>query len=212
MINIFQKKFRYSYFYVTIIIAALNAAVFFLTSLIPDYKFILGLNPYLFLQKRMYWQIFTYMFVHSGFKHLILNMFGLVMFGLYVEKSIGSKEFLLYYVLCGLLSGILTLFFYVLQGNAYVNLIGASGAVFAVLFAFAVIFPKVRVLIFGIIPVPGPVVVLIYSIIELSSQVFGFEKGIAHMAHLFGFGVAWVYFIVRFGVNPIRIWIDAFRH
>ena len=89
---------------------------------------------------------------------------------------------------------------------------GASGAVYSILFAFAVIFPTVRVFIFGIIPVPGPVMVLIYAVVELGSQMLGLNGGVAHMTHLFGFAAAWAYFLIRIGVNPIKVWKNVFRH
>ncbi|MBR0155198.1 MAG: rhomboid family intramembrane serine protease [Treponema sp.] len=211
MTNILQKRFRYTFFNATIIIAAINVFVFFLTKLFPDLYFVLGLNPYAFINSKMYWQILTCVFVHGSFRHLAFNMFGLVMFGINVERSVGSKEFLLYYLLCGILTSLFSVFFYIFKGQYYVLLVGASGAIFSILFAFAVIFPTVRVFIFGLIPVPGPVLVLIYTIVELTSQYFGFDTGVAHVTHLLGFAFAWLYFIVRFGVNPVKIWINAFR-
>lgn len=211
MMNILQRKFRYTYFNATLILTALNIAVFIITKLFPDLYYILGLNPLAVMQSKMYWQLLTCMFVHSTPRHLLFNMFGLLMFGINIERSVGSKEFLLYYLLCGILTSLFSMFYYYITGNYYVLMVGASGAIYAILFAFAVIFPTVRVFIFGLIPVPGPVLVIIYTIVELSSQYFGFQTGVAHVAHLLGFAFAWLYFMVRFGVNPVKVWINAFR-
>lgn len=212
MINFLHKKFRYNYFYATIIITLINILVFILTSIQPVYKYYLALNPSAVIDSHMYWQLITCIFVHGNLQHLFFNMFGFVMFGLYVEKSIGSKEFLLYFFVCGIISNALSLLIYVITGYWNVFLMGASGVLFSILFAFAVIFPTVRVFIFGIIPVPAPVLVLIYTAIEIFDQVFGIDSNVAHMTHLFGFLGAWLYFVIRFGVNPIKIWKDSLKH
>jgi len=137
-------------------------------------------------------------------------MLGLLIFGTSVEKAIGSKEFLLFYLLCGLLSGLLSFVIYFFTGAYGVLLMGASGAIYSVLFAYAVCYPNSRVFIWGIIPVRSPILVLIYTIIEIVSQVVSYSN-IAHMTHLLGFFVAWLYFIIRMGINPIKIWKNVLK-
>lgn len=212
MTNPLNKRFRYNFCNATLIIVAFNILFFILTSLVPNARLYLSMNPTLVLSYRMYWQVVTCMFVHANLKHILLNMFGIIMFGINVERSIGSKEFTLFYFACGILANLFSLLIYVLTGQQNVFLMGASGALFSILFAFAVIFPTVRVFIFGIIPVPGPILILLYTIIEIGAQFFGLDTGVAHMTHLFGFAAAWVYFVVRLGVNPITVWKNAFRH
>lgn len=92
-----------------------------------------------------------------------------------------------------------------------VFLLGASGAVYAVLFAYAVFFPRSVIFIWGIVPVPAPVLVFIYALIELGSQFFGSGSNVAHMTHLFGFLAAWFYFVLRMGIHPIKIWKDTYK-
>ncbi|MCR5613960.1 rhomboid family intramembrane serine protease [Treponema sp.] len=212
MTNLLRKRFRYKFFNATIILTAINVLIYILTKLSPNLRYILAMNPQTVLYHHMYWQLVTSMFVHANLQHLFFNMFGLLMFGINVEKSMGSKEFLLFYFVCGILSTALSLGCYVLTSQYHIFLMGASGALFSVLFAFAVIFPTVRVFIFGVIPVPGPILIVIYTIIELGSQFLGIGGNIAHMTHLFGFAAAWAYFLVRIGVNPITVWKNVFRH
>ena len=153
----------------------------------------------------MYWQFVTYMFVHSDWSHLFSNMLGLLIFGITVERSVGSKEFLLFYFLTGILCGVFSFFFHYVTGGYYVFLMGASGVVYAILLLFAVIFPRSTIYIWGIIPLKAPVLVVVYTIFELFSQFSG-KTNIAHYTHLAGFLFAWLYCLIRMGVNPWKVW------
>lgn len=211
MNNPLKKRFRYTYFNATFYIIAINIIFFLATFALPKLKLYLSLNPLLVVNHKMYWQILTSMFMHNDLSHILLNMLGLLFFGLHVEKSMGSKEFILYYLLCGLLANVFSLFFYIFTNQPYVFLLGASGALFSVLFAFSVIFPTVKVFIFGIVPVPGPILILIYTIIEIGSLLFSVNSNVGHMTHLSGFAIAWLYFIIRLGIDPIKAWKNTFR-
>ncbi|MCR5046360.1 MAG: rhomboid family intramembrane serine protease [Treponema sp.] len=213
MQNILHKKFSYSFNYATLIIAIVNVIAFVLTGSgrNMNFQYLFGLQPILCLRGHYYWQLFTYMFMHGSWSHLISNMIGLIFFGIYVEKSLGSKEFLLFYILCGIICGAASLGIYVLNQYWQIVLVGASGAVYAVLLIFAVIFPRSTVFIFGLIPVPAPLLVVIYAGIAIFDQVFGMRQGVAHLTHLSGFAAAWLYSVVRFGVNPIKVWKNALR-
>lgn len=215
-----RKPFRYTFFNATLYLIIINVIVFFLCSLgikvqIKGINFdlqrFLSANYIVMKLFKFYWQTFTYMFVHADITHLIFNMIGLLCFGYGVEKAIGSKEFLLFYLFCGLMDGIISILVYANTGRYMVWLMGASGAIYAVLFAYAVIFPRNKIFIWGIIPVPAPILVLAYAVIEFLSQA-GFRPGdnVAHLTHLAGFALAWLYLFVRMGVNPIRIWKNTF--
>ncbi len=206
--NIIRKPFRYSFFNATSIIIALNLIVFFLTMIFPRLQVYLGMS-YFGILLHYYWQPLTYLFVHSGWSHLLFNMLALFFFGISVERAVGSKEFLLFYFLCGILDGIISTVLYRLLGIT-VLLVGASGAVYALLFAYAVIFPRNVIYIWGIIPVAAPLLVFVYALIEITSQISG-GSGIAHLAHLAGFAVAWIYFFARMGIHPLKVWKDAWR-
>ena len=157
------------------------------------------------------WTLITYMFTHKDILHILFNMLGLFMFGSAVERRIGSKEFLLFYLLTGTLSGIFSYFSYYLTGTNVI-LVGASGAVYAVLFAYAVLYPYARILVFWFFPMRAPVLVALYTAIELFNQVFGVSGGIAHLTHLAGFGFAYLYFIIRLKIKPLDEWRRARRY
>ena len=213
MQNILHKKFSYSFNYATLIIVAVNVAAFILTGSgrNANFQYLFGLQPVLFTRAHYYWQLLTYMFMHGSWSHLLGNMIGLLFFGLYIERQLGSKEFLLFYLLCGILCGAASLAIYLAAGFYGVLLVGASGAVYAVLLLFAVIFPRSTVFIMGIVPAPAPILVAIYAGIAVFEQVFGMNQGVAHMTHLSGFAAAWIYCLTRYGVNPLKVWKDALR-
>lgn len=213
MQNILHKKFSYSFNYVTLIIVAVNVVAFILTGSgrNANFQYIFGLQPILFVKAHYYWQLLTYMFMHGSWSHLLGNMIGLLFFGLYIERQLGSKEFLLFYLLCGILCGAASLAIYLVADLHQILLVGASGAVYAVLLLFAVIFPRATVFIMGIVPAPAPLLVAIYAGIAVFEQVFGMNQGVAHMTHLSGFAAAWIYCLVRYGVNPIKVWKNALR-
>ena len=119
-----------------------------------------------------------------------------------VEQSIGSKEFLLFYFVCGTLAGIFSYFVYVNTGYYRIFLLGASGALFAVLLAYAVIFPDSTVFLFGIVPMSARMLILGYTVLEIVYQMTGYNAGVAHLTHLGGFAFAYLYFVIRFRVNP----------
>jgi len=203
--TILNRKFRYSYSNVALKLIIINAVVFFLTMMVPRLYGYLALVPSYIVYRSWYWQVFTYMFVHADFTHILFNMLGLFMFGTPVERRLGSKEFLLFYLLTGTLSGIFSLISYLLAGTNVI-LVGASGAVYAVLFAFAVLYPYARVFVFGIFPLRAPVLVILYTGIEMVNQVFGSTRGIAHLTHLAGFGFAFLYMMFRLRINPFDEW------
>lgn len=219
--NILRKPFNYSFFNATVILIIANVAIHFLLPVLGINKNVFGLSVAGFGYYHYYWQIFTYMFIHGDISHLFFNMLALLIFGINIEKTLGSKEFLLMYFLIGILSGLFSLGVYYGFGRFLmvngirpwtfgINLIGASGAIYGLLFAYAVLFPRSIIYIWGLIPVPAPLMVLGYAIIEFVSQFVG-SSNVAHMTHLAGFAFAWLYFVVRMGVHPLRIWKDAYR-
>ena len=209
-LNSLRKPFKYSYNSVSLIIIGLNIAVFLLTTSFPKLKYFLSLNVLYVTRANAYWQFFTYMFVHGDFSHILFNMLGILFFGVAVERALGSKEFTLLYFTSGILCGVISFLVYLITGANLIFLMGASGAIYALLLAYAVIFPKATIYIWGILPIPAPLLIAIYAGIELSSQLLSLRDGIAHMTHLAGFAVAWLYFIIRMGINPWRIWKAAY--
>ena len=149
-----------------------------------------------------------YRYIHLFFDLMMYHMVLSYIFARYYLFFLGI--FLLYYFVTGIFSGLLSFFLYYLTGNYRVFLLGASGAVYAVLFAYAVCYPRSMIYLWGILPVPAPILVLIYALIEVFSGFFS-TSNVAHFTHLFGFLVALLYFIIRMGVNPLKIWKDGYR-
>jgi len=207
---ILRRPFKYRYTHSTLFLIFLNFIVYGACYLFPKvYQYVHyygAMNVVLVERERMYWQFLTYMFVHQNISHVFFNMLGLLVFGLQIERAIGSTEFKLFYFVCGILSGFFSFLLYKFTGNYRTFLLGASGAIYAVLFAYAVFFPRSIIMIWGIIPVPSPVLVFIYAIIEIVSQLMGTGGNVAHMTHLFGFLAAWLYFVIRMGIHPVKIW------
>ena len=203
VLTVIRKPLRYSFFNATLYLIAANILFFALGYTFPLVKVYMALNPAAVLSGYL-WQIITYMFAHADISHLLINMLGLFIFGTAVERSMGSREFLLFYLLTGTLAGIASLGIYVATGSWYTMLLGASGAVYALLLAFAVLNPEARIFLYGILPVRAPVLVLGYAGIEIASQLFSFRSSVAHLTHLAGFFWSWLYFLVRFGINPAK--------
>ncbi len=171
-----------------------NVAVFLVTMSAPLLSRALAFVPAWILYRP--WTLFTYMFVHAGIWHLAFNMLGLFFFGPRLEARMGSRHFILLYFLSGLVGGLLSL------TTPNVAIVGASGAVFGVLYGFAHYWPHERIYIWGVLPVPARGMVIGLAVISIY---FGITGGgnIAHFAHLGGFAGGWGY-LRWFGVRKGR--------
>jgi len=205
-----RKPFKYTYKNAVLVIALINVAVFILTSLFRNLSTYLGLVPILVVEAQTYWQFFTYQFVHGDFFHLAFNMLALFFFGVPVERKIGTKEFILYYLLVGTIDGVLSFLVYAATGFYIISLVGASGAIFGVLLLYAVIYPNSVVYLWAVIPVPAPLLILGYAVIELIS-IFSVGDGVAHLTHFIGLLAGWVYIRIRFGIKPLKVWNSTGR-
>ncbi len=171
-------------------------------------------------------QLFTYMFMHAGFEHLFFNMFALWMFGCVVENVWGPKKFLFYYISCGIGAGLIQEAaqfgeFYMMASSQLPGFsigdtllvahnsaalldawttVGASGAIYAILLAFGMLFPEERIFIFPLpIPIKGKWFVAIYVVIELFSALATTNSSVAHFAHLGGMFFGWL--MIRYWRN-----------
>ena len=193
---------------------AINALMFLATWVAEtkgvDLKSILGLHLFL-AEEFKAWQIVSYMFMHGDLTHLFFNMFALFMFGRVLEQVWGAKRFLIFYIATGIGAGLvqeLVQYIYfqtslsmyegvslapgvVIPMAQYLNLwttVGASGAIYGILMAFAMTFPNERMFV---IPIPFPIkakyFVLIFGAIELLSGLSPrMGDNVAHFAHLGG--------------------------
>jgi membrane associated rhomboid family serine protease len=142
------------------------------------------------------WQLFSYMFLHGSFSHILFNMFALWMFGMQLEMIWGPKKFLTYYFMCGLGGAVAHLFISPLLGGSG-PLIGASGAIFGLLIAYGLLFPDQLVYFFFFLPMKAKYAIGIFVVIELMSV--GTADNIGHLAHLGGAVIGLIYLLVTQG-------------
>lgn len=153
-----------------------------------------GLVPKTFLSELMLWQPFTYMFFHApfyssvGISHILLNMLGLWVFGRELEQAWGKKNFLKYYFITGVGSGLVTYFFQIGSDNP---VIGASGAVYGILLAYGILYPNRMLYIWGIIPVKSIWLVIIMGAIAFFG-LLGNSDGISHITHISGMLIGYI--------------------
>jgi membrane associated rhomboid family serine protease len=168
-----------------------NVAVFLATQVIPlPWTETFGLVPHAIVHRLWLWQLGTYLFIHGGFMHIIMNMFALWMFGVPLEREWGYRSFMTYYFVTGIGAGIVTALFMLDSGTAT---IGASGATMALLVAFAMLYPDTPILLGFFLPIPARIFVLIYAVIEfLNARSFAGD-GVGHITHLAGMGIGFAY-------------------
>ncbi len=189
-----------------------NAAVFVLIQFFGSFSldgfrlgdvlhFYLGLMP--LAHGFLPWQLLTYQFMHADFWHLFFNMFfGLWMFGMEIENLWGPRKFLFYYLMCGVAAGVVQLVLApVLEPGSMIDLygrgiptVGASGAVYGVLIAFAMMFPDRYIYLYFLIPVKAKY--LIAGLILLGVLAIGGPGNVANLAHLGGAFAGYVYIMM----------------
>ncbi len=157
-------------------LVAVNVLIFIVTLIRPDAIFFLGLTPALLLHQP--WTIITNLFVHGGFTHILFNMISLYFLGSFLIRLVGEGDFLKVYFVGGIAGNIL----YIVLGPQNIPGIGASGAVFALGGALAIMAPRLPVFVFPI-PVPMP----LWAAMILFLVISFFVRGIAWQAHLGGF-------------------------
>jgi membrane associated rhomboid family serine protease len=163
----------------------INTLIFLVTYMEPGFANLMAFRPVAILFRP--WTLITYMFVHGGFMHLLFNMIGLFFFGPPLESRWGSKQFLKFYFICGMGGALLSLL------QPYSAIIGASGAVYGVMLAFAMNWPDTPIYIWGIFPIPAKILVGLLVVFSLFSAFNGSMDGVAHFAHLGGFAAAFAY-------------------
>ncbi len=188
-----------------------NAAVFLLSYFAyPFMTRFFGLVPIAVWSQFRVWQLATYMFLHGGIWHILFNMFVLWMFGSDLERTWGSREFLKYYMICGIGAGIFNVLF---QPTSTIPIIGASGAIYGVLVAFALLFPNRTVFIYFLFPIKVKYLVIILVAVEfISSLGSSSGGGVAHLAHLGGAVVGFIYIKGFLQGRSIKWKISSYFH
>ena len=164
-----------------------NTIVFALTSVIGG-GFVL--DWFSFQQTKIFirpWTHLTYIFLHGDFWHLLMNMLGLFFFGTHLESKWGSREFIRYYLVCGL-GGVALSFLFLTNPP-----IGASAAVYGVLLAFAMTWPNAPIYVWGIFPIQAKWLVGFFVVVSFINAFGAVGGGVNHFAHLGGFAAGFLY-------------------
>ena len=178
-----------------------NIAVFVVTLFMPvPIVETFGLSPTAVIEHYRIWQIVTYLFVHSPsqLSHILFNMLAVWMFGVELERRWGTRAFVNYYFITGVGAGVSMILvsllpFAATRATFGAVTIGASGAVYGLLMAWALIFPHRHILFMLLFPVPARVYVLIIGAIAFFSAVGASGGPVANVAHLGGLIVGFVY-------------------
>jgi membrane associated rhomboid family serine protease len=188
-----------------------TVVVFFLQNVVPGLNAWFALTPRLAVEHLQVWQVGTYMFLHGGFWHLFFNLLILWFMGSMIESVWGAKRFLRYYLICGVGGGLLHI---LLQYDA--SVIGASGAIFGLYFAAAMLFPDQYLYLYFLVPVKVKYFVIGLAILQLANGIAG-PSGVAYFAHLGGMLAGLVFFRgeimrrTRFTMGPRRRWRSHVR-
>ena len=180
------------------VLISINFGIFILQTLSGSETLffpLFGLVPKLVWSEKMIWQPFTYMFFHGGVWHVLINMFVLWMFGSELERLWGRSQFLRFYFITGVGSGLVTMLFGL---QSMTPVVGASGAVYGVLLGYGLTYPNRTIYLYGIIPVKSIWFVLGIGLIAFMSS-FENMSPISHITHLSGMIIG--YFMLK---NPIN--------
>jgi membrane associated rhomboid family serine protease len=149
----------------------------------------LGLHPPSVIPGLQIWRLVTWLFVHGGLWHILFNMLFLFMFGCQLERLWGTRFFLNYYFVCGVGAGLFT-FLPFAYGGIH---IGASGAIYAILLAYGMFFPRNVIYVMLTFPIEARYFVIVIGVIAFLSSLGAGSPGVSHAAHLGGLAVGYLY-------------------
>lgn len=168
-----------------------NAVGFVLAQLVGgQFRDLFGLSPVHLWQDRWVWQPLTYLFLHANLVHLLFNLLALWMFAVPVEAQWGSGELLKYYFLCGAGAGLLSA---AITPGSPVPLVGASGAIYGLLVAFAMLYPDAVVYLYFFFPIKARDMAVLFGVIEFLAGASNATPGVARFAHLGGMVIGYLY-------------------
>ena len=160
-----------------------------------DFLLLFALIPDAVVGRLHIWQPLTYLFLHGGLGHLLINLLVLWMFGCDLERQWGKQRFLGYYLLCGVGAGCINIIVKMLGlGSPTIATVGASGAIYGLLMAWAVLWPDRQI---WLIPFPVQLPVRVYVAIMAAIAFYGslesFGDNVSHVSHLAGMAVGYFY-------------------
>jgi membrane associated rhomboid family serine protease len=183
---------------IKLLVIANVVAYLVVSFILPEATLLLGLRPADVFSQLRIWQPLTYMFLHGGLFHLLFNMLALWMFGVELERLWGTRFFTKYYFVSGIGAAVTTMVLGWVPGSfgnqLYYSLtIGASGAVYGILLAYALYFPNRPIYMYMIFPIPAKYFVMIMGAISLLSAMGSAGGGVAHTTHLGGLVAGYLY-------------------
>jgi membrane associated rhomboid family serine protease len=192
-----------------------NVAVFLAEWFSPSlHSFLLSyfaLTPVLVVHGYV-WQLATYMFLHGGIWHILFNMLALWMFGADIEQTWGTRRFLKFYFFCGIGAGLCVVVLNYLFSNPNIPTVGASGAIYGILLACAVLWPDRIVLMSFLFPIKMKYFVMIFGAIAFLNS-FSVNSGVSEFAHLGGMAFAFLFIKTprMRGVDPMGAMRDSYK-
>jgi membrane associated rhomboid family serine protease len=188
-------------------ILIINIAVFLVMLFPPLYRWInllFSVNPESYWNMAQVWRLITYQFLHVNFSHVFFNMLFLYFLGPLLEGFWGSRLFLRFYLISGAMGGVVFTFLVLFRVLPAGSMVGASGAIFGLLAVAAVMFPRMRVYLFGIIPMNMVTLLGLSALISAMFFLSGTNSG-GNAAHLTGLGVGLFYAYVRPRLTTLRM-------
>jgi membrane associated rhomboid family serine protease len=171
----------------------------------------LALIPAEVIRRFFLWQLVTYLFLHGGVWHIVINMLTLWMFGKDLETTWGTRRFMRFYFFCGIGAGVCVVLANYLFGNPNIGTIGASGAIYGILLVSAVLWPD-RIIIFYIFPIKLKYFVMIFGAIAFLGAA-NLSSGVSDVAHLSGMGFGYLFLKLpkSRGIDPFGWVNDSYR-
>jgi membrane associated rhomboid family serine protease len=185
-------------------LVAVNVVAYLLSLIVPAMIERLGLIPAAVVEDLTIWQPLTYMFMHGGLGHLLFNMLALWMFGTELERTWGTRFFLRYYLVTGIGAAVVTILWTLsplpYADNLYRSVVvGASGAIYGLLLAYGMYFPSRTIYLYLLFPIQARYFVILVGAIAFISSIGASGGGVAHVAHLGGLLVGYLYLKGRRG-------------
>ena len=193
------------------VLLIINIIVFILTELSGNRSTLFltfGLVPSMVWIQLKIWQIFTYSFIHGGFFHIFFNMFVLWMFGKDLENQWGTKDFLIYYFVCGMGAGFITALFGI---NSIIPVVGASGAIYGLLVAYGFTYPNRLVYLYGLFPLKVKHMVLGLGVIAFFASMSASQSNISHITHISGMIIGLIMMYFNLSWSGLKMWYFKFR-
>src|SRR5579871_1706491 len=193
---------------------AANVVAFLAQIFFPIVTDALGLRPVFVLRGLWVWQLVTYMFLHGGVFHILFNMLTLWMFGVELERTFGTRRFLNFYFFCGIGAGVCVVMADYLFSDPRIATIGASGAIYGILMANAVLWPDRIILFSFLFPIKMKYFVMIVGAIAFLGA-FTPGNGVSDVAHLSGLGFGYLYLKMKrvrgFAIDPLGMFRERYR-